>query len=403
MIINPAGQDYYKKQVELAKICGVSEGTISNWINKAKDSKNLLQLIEIKDRFYIAKNEHNISELKKLTEEATNYQNIVYKDIYPKEELYDTLSESQTISLINSLKTKGTAPCKFVFMGNGAIKWDKLYSKIHNSDNYGSPTKRYLFEKTINFFEEYISKFDSVIITDLGCGNFKPAKPLLEKIEKSGKLDKYICIDISKDMIEIAKTEFSKDFDENKFVGHVLDLELHSTEEALLKQKNNAKKSVNILLMFGGTIGNIENQVKVFNHIKDGMHPEDLLMIANAYDEIDRRTVFPAFDFEEGFAHVSHAACMLNIDKGVSIVEKIYNSNTTAREVNLIIKENIKINFTRYNDSINIKSGESINIWKHKRDTFELVSNKIRESDMELQFIVKHPTEAQMLYVARLA
>lgn len=403
MIIENVGQDRYKKQIEVAKIYGVSEGTISNWITKAKDSRNLLQLVEVSSRFFIIKNEHNLAELKKLSLEANNYQNIVYKDIYPSDELYDTLSESQVISLINSLKTKRVIPFKFVFTGKGAEKWDKFYTKINVSDNYGAPTKKYLFQKTVNFFEDYLSQFDLVNITDLGCGNFKPAKPVIEKIYKEGKLGKYICIDISKEMIGLAKKEFSKEFPVEKFEGHQIDLELYSTEEALLKQKDINKKTVNILLMFGGTIGMIENQVKVFNHITDGMHPEDILIVDNAYDEISFRTSFPAFDYIEGYNHISHIASILKLNSTITKDEKIYNSLTGNREYNLVLTENIKIHFDKYNAVLAFNSGESINVWRHRRDTFEFVSSKVLKSNMKLQMVAKHPTEAEIMYVARVA
>lgn len=403
MILKDVDQEYYKKQVEVAKICGVSEGTISNWITRAKDSKNLLQLVEVGNRLFIAKNEHNSAELKKLSLEANNYQNVVYKDIYPSDELYETLSESQVISLINSLKTKRVIPFKFVFTGKGAEKWDNFYTKIYNSDDYGTQTQFYLLEKTINYLEDYISQYESVTITDLGCGNFKPAKPLIEKIYKEGKLEKYVCIDISKEMIGLAKKEFSKEFPVEKFEGHQIDLELYSTEEALLKQKDINKKTVNILLMFGGTIGMIENQVKVFNHITDGMHPEDILIVDNAYDEISFRTSFPAFEYIEGYNHISHIASILKLDGTISKDEKIYNSLTGNREYNLVLTENIKIHFDKYNAVLAFNSGESINVWRHRRDTFEFVSSKVLKSNMKLQMVAKHPTEAEIMYVARVA
>jgi hypothetical protein len=204
-------------------------------------------------------------------------------------------------------------------------------------------------------------------------------------------------------MINLAKNEFSKSFDENKFVGHVLDLELHSTEEALLKQKNNAKKSVNILLMFGGTIGNIENQVKVFNHITDGMHPEDILIVDNSFDQIEKRTVFPDFDYAESYDNICHVASLLKLDYDLVKGEKIYNSTTKNREFNLVLPENIKIHFDKYNTVLSFNSGESINVWKHRKDTFEFVSNKIGLAKMNLQFIAKHSTDDEIMYVARLA
>lgn len=42
MLVKWNNQDVYKKQVEVARMCRVSGGTITNWINRAKEDKNLL-------------------------------------------------------------------------------------------------------------------------------------------------------------------------------------------------------------------------------------------------------------------------------------------------------------------------------------------------------------------------
>ena len=167
MIIKNTGQDVYKKQVDLATTCRVSEGTISNWVRKAKENKNLLQLVEQNGRFFIVRSEHNTAELARLSSEAEVFQNTEYLDIYPKEELYQTLNEDQLLALINTIKINKTIPLKYVYLGMGAHNWDYFYNTINETKDddvkeYGLDSDEYLHNKAFSFLEEYLADFDKI-------------------------------------------------------------------------------------------------------------------------------------------------------------------------------------------------------------------------------------------------
>jgi len=327
-------------------------------------------------------------------------QNFEFTDVHVKDELYETLDESQILFLINSLKIKKEIPHKYSFIGQGAQCWDEAYKQQSRSITYGTSEEQELLDITINSLSKYIANYDAVNVIDIGSGNFAPAYPTVLRMEKANKLNKYICIDISKSIIEITKSKFCLDFPIEKFESHILDIEINSIQNDLFANQKDPK-CINIFLLLGGTIGNIENQVQFHNHIYNGMNPDDILIVANRFDDINGRNIFPSFQSTEGKGKILLIAKMLNLETEMYSEELIYNSENGYREFNIIFNQDINIHFDKNDVSIYIKKGESINICRHKRDTFESIVQKMKEAEMNLLMIFKQPITSQIIYVVK--
>lgn len=400
MIITNSGQEYYKKQVEVARICKVSQGTITNWINKAKDNKNLLQLIDIDGRFYIVRSEHNSAELAKLAAEAEGYQNVEYTDIYPKDELYETLNEDQLLALINTIKINKSIPLKYSYLGSGADNWDKFYNTLNKTGDveikkYGLESHKFLLEKALSFLDTYLDNFNLVNIIEIGPGNSRPSQFSIQNYINSKKLNEYIAIDISDRMLEIAKTNFIKNFPEKYFNSHVLDLEINSLQNILFKHKENLNgdKIVNIIICLGGTFGNFESQDKVLQNIKEGMFPEDILIIDNLFDVPSERSHFVTIGKELGDIYSLSTTRLLNLDGNYFDKNLGYNPESKYREYDLVIKTPLRINF-RNQKAIIFEKYDKINVWKHCQESFESISEKMKRNGFKLQYIAKNHTES---------
>ena len=66
---------FYYKNTDIAKEFGVSPQAVANWIEKASDGKNGLQVEMVENKFKVIINTHNQLELKRLAEQGKKYHN----------------------------------------------------------------------------------------------------------------------------------------------------------------------------------------------------------------------------------------------------------------------------------------------------------------------------------------
>lgn len=400
--------NYYKKQVEIAREFGVSEGTVTNWIKGVEEGKNKLQLIDVGEKQKIIKNEHNRVEMLNLTDSGKKFrpdEEAIQADV--NDELYSFLSENQVLSLINSLRSRNEIPIKFSFMGHGSILWDNFYKASLDNHNYTTTSGgNYLLKFSIEYLKNVLSSYDKVNIIDIGSGTGDPIVETVTKINSIQKLKNYVAIDISKELINITENKIkSLDFGIN-VCHHVIDAELNSLQEILYKYKEHGDngKVCNLIFLIGGfNVSMIENEVRVLQNIRDGMDSDDFLVVTNAYDTVLNRTSFPAWETYEGDIWAKYLPSLIGITPDMYEKDLRFNENDLTREFNLILNTNIKIKFEKYNSVIDLKKGSKINLWRHRRDSFAIVSDKIQKAKLNLQFVAKHPSDPEILYISKIS
>lgn len=397
---------YYKKQVEIAREFGISEGTVTNWIKGAINGKNNIQLHKVNDDHYIIKNEHNRVVMLNLAQNGRKFRSEESEvDLVVKDELYDIMSENQVISLINSLKIRKTIPNKYDYFEDGADLWKRFYEETVSNTSYMiTDADNYLLSTLYTYLEGFFQDSTKVNVFDVGPGTSEPSIALLKKLYSTKKISKYVAVDISPRIIEISRETLKKTIPDLEYTFSINDIENESLQSVIYQHNvySGSKKTKNLILFLGATIGMFENQIKILQNIQDGMSPDDLLIISNSVDTVKNRTAFPAFELEVGDMQVRYIASLMNLTDDLFDKEFRYNQETSMREYNLVLNKNVNISFPRFNIIIELKKGERINVWKHKRDTFEFISEKIKQSGMKLQFVAKHPTDPQVIYMSKL-
>jgi hypothetical protein len=128
---------------------------------------------------------------------------------------------------------------------------------------------------------------------------------------------------------------------------------------------------------------------------------EDILIVDNGFDVPEERSVFPTMGKSLGDKFALHITRLLSIEEGYYERDLNYNPETKYREYNLIIKTPLRVNL-KNGKILLFEEGEKLNVWKHRQDTFEFVSEKMNNNGFKLHFIAKHPKEGKIIYIARL-
>lgn len=393
--------EIYAKQVEVAREFGVTEATVHNWIKAAEAGKNNLKLTKRDGRNYLVQDEHNRAEMVYLKSKGRKHaSNINQFILHADEEKLEQMLGSENLDrVINTLVIHQDIPLKYCYLNEGAKVWNQYYEESHHGkrDDEG-------LAKASKILIGYLQKFDTVNVVDLGCGNGETAHQIVQMLKANNKFNKYVAIDISEEMLDSATKNIETVVSGEQIESSLIDIEANSIQSKLYSIKKNDRRRVcNLVLFLGTTIGNFGNMInqsRVLKNIKDGMSEDDFLLVSNSFDEYYNRSVFSHAQMTGASAIEMIIPKYLGLDTGVIEHEFIYNTEEQMREHNLILKSKVKIIFPKRDYSIEFDANEKISVWKHKRDTFEFISEKIKLTGLSLKFIYLLDSKPFVFYLS---
>ncbi len=217
----------YFKNVDLAEKYHVSLGTVRNWIKSAMDGKMELTLHSAGGRAYVANTTSNIAIIEQLASEGKKYRNSkAAKIVTPQPQFYKLYNQAQIYDIVTNLENHHEVPRQYNYFGDGADNWDRYSRRIAAETTPNTLTRTIeLLADNRSYLDKLLAGYKRVNIIDIGPGNAFPAKDLLAYLLKQGKLGRYIALDISSVMIEIARRNVKQWFgDKVCFEGFQADI-----------------------------------------------------------------------------------------------------------------------------------------------------------------------------------
>jgi Histidine-specific methyltransferase, SAM-dependent len=394
--------DYYNSRYDIAKIFGVSEGSVRNWIKKAINKEVHLQLVDVNGVKHILKNEHNLTIINELVEKGRKHKPLDTREVVQVDkEIYKVLDDNQLIELINLLETSKNIPHKFAYINGGADLWEKFYKRSLEDQTYQTThSDLYFFENQYKLIKDTVNTDRKVNIIDIGGGNGEPAIPLLRQLQKDKLLNSYTAIDISQGMLDYVKKHLESNNIKTKCYFYTRDFEKDSLQDILFTTKySSGERLPTIILGLGGVLFNNSDIIYTLKHITKGLCPEDILIITNALSSNKDTINFSSFTIPEIHELDTRISNFLQL-KGESVeTELLLNEKTGYREYNLILQKDIDIDFTKLKHTVRFHKYDKITIWIHKKDTFEIINKNAELLDMQLKTIIKHPTSNNVMYI----
>ncbi|NCP72105.1 L-histidine N(alpha)-methyltransferase [archaeon] len=187
------------------------------------------------------------------------------------------LSQKQEFELITSIKATGEIPLKFAYLDKGAENWFNISNLRANSKNTINSNESVLLKKRI---QDIISTYDlkdiKLNIIDLGCGTGEPILPILDYLKENNIVFRYVPIDISNSMLNLAKNNISKKFDV-EILPINIDFEQGQFSDIIYTLKKDGFN--NLLCFLGSTLGNHFNRERVLTNIRDSMGSDDYMLL----------------------------------------------------------------------------------------------------------------------------
>ncbi len=312
------------------------------------------------------------------------------RTVKPSSEFYSIFSEEEVLGIVHALEVRREIPLKYSYKGRGANIWDRFYLKylfprLFRTSNVEIELLRDIFE----YINEKFKGCDTVNIVDVGAGNSYPVKEFIARLNKFGKINKYIALDISEELLALSRENFTKWFPPIEFISYTIDIENSCIPNSYLKNKANLETDdiPKIILHLGVTIGNHHNRASVLKNFRYSMGKKDLLVFTNetgSNSQWDGR-VRGGFKYhaEQVYAWIKNKLGIRSED--CELVRK-YDDKTDSLVANIKLRQDYTINFSfrGVDKNIEISEGEEITIWRHHKYEMPELLQEIERAGLQL-------------------
>jgi uncharacterized SAM-dependent methyltransferase len=392
------------KNTELAKTYNVSEKAVRNWVSAAKSGKLDLQLYEKDGKFYVANITRNIPAIEQLVQKGQKYKNSRgHKVVAPTSKFYEIYNSQQIFEIVSSLNVHRELPMQYNYLLQGADDWDSYANRLAEEDTPNMLNVcRQLLETSFDSLDRYIGTHRRVNIIDIGIGNCMPVKGLLGHLIKTGRLNRYMGLDISSTMLDIAKSNLNTWFKDSskKFEFYERDISHEEFGDLIAHdyfgQGNDTP--INLVLFLGGTIANFEVPDDILRIIHRSMQPDDLFILSLKLDTPNSRQYFdldpdPTKPPQKIASWHRLVLDLLNIDESLYDVEQAYDDKRKERFIGAKLKVDVSIKFKISNGEhvIDLHKGECLQVLRYRHQNASDVMRLIDRSG----FDVLHTTQSR--------
>jgi hypothetical protein len=389
----------YFKNTELAKIYNVSEKSVRNWIQAAREGKLDLQLYEKNDKLYIGDTSKNISLISQLVERGRKYKNTrSYKIVKPTSRFYDLYSPEQILDIISALEIYREIPRQYNYFDGGATYWDRYVKRLATEEtpNIFTNTLK-LLDINQDYLDFLLSNYRRVNVIDVGVGNGWPVRGILSHLLEERKMGRYIALDISSEMLKIAEDNINQWFEGKvNFEGKQLDINYDRFSSVISNEymTKEGKDTINLVLVLGGTLGNLRAPDGALKVIHDSMGRKDLLIHTI---KLDTETTRRYFDFSADAQlqplapQYKFIVDLLNIDPSYYNVEMGYDEEHMHRFLRIRLKVALTINFDfdGIERVVDLNKDDSILMWRYVHQDMFATLDQLRRTEF-------HPLHASL-------
>ncbi|MBX6333940.1 L-histidine N(alpha)-methyltransferase, partial [Candidatus Saccharibacteria bacterium] len=279
------------------------------------------------------------------------------------------------------------------YFNEGATYWD-LYThklaeeRLPNALHYN----RQLLQLNAGYLDDLLEPYRTINVVDIGPGNAMPVKQLLAHLIERDKMGRYIAIDISQDMLNIAKHNIESWYgDAIRYEGHVRDINYDRFNDLLMSESFGKEGVVNLILFLGDTISNFRDSDHSLTVIHDSMGKNDILVFTGKLDTEKSRRYFDfnvsTKDPKLGFRGKAMLD-LLGIDSSFYTLEELFNEEKRARQRQIRLKVSLSLEFELAGERhmIELHKDEALLLWRARhRNAIEIINEFDRNNFETLQ------------------
>lgn len=383
----------YFKNTEIAKEFGISSVSVGRYIEQASFGHNKLQIIKVRGKPRIRRNDQNYKIIKDLTSDETRFKNKgLLKILRVSDQIYDILNKKQILEIISNLQNSKYLPIKYAYFTANKNIWPNFSNESDNSLDQRNSLKR-----SLNMKLEYISSLCDqnnckLNIVQLGTSYRNISNDFIDNLIDNDYVNSIILVDMNDQALKSDIDLVNERFDPTKVKAIHYDFERSYCKNFIYEELNalpeSESKILNLFMAVGANLSNYPSYSKIVECMSDVSTDGDLLI----YDLVMyHKDIKYIHNFSEGTDRnefLTSLPKMLGFKKEDLELHSEYNPENQIRSVYFSLKENtnIIIDNLYLNKPITIKfsKGDRINVMNTKITDFIYDVNMLRRKSYTL-------------------
>ncbi|MGW4464867.1 class I SAM-dependent methyltransferase [Micromonospora sp. NPDC004704] len=287
------------------------------------------------------------------------------------------------------LAATGEIDARYSYMGEGAATWDR-FATWQEGDAVPN-----ILHSTLGMLHDahddlVTSLPGPVRVVDLGPGNGIPVRGMLERLQAAGRLERYVGVDISAEMLAIAEANL------RTWLGPAAPLEFRRrdfTAEPLADLRGPAT----LVLLAGGTLLNFADPVAVLRHAQE---VADVIAYALRVDTVANRAFFQFGETETGDIPERYHAMLDRLGVRRDCYEPEVGFDGTARQRYLGIRLTGPVMVA---GRITLPAGRRVRLWRYHHRSADEITAMLEAAGYAPLTVRRSPDNEFLLVAGRVA
>lgn len=329
--------------------------------------------------------------------------------VRPTRAFYELYGPQQIEAILTSLEEHRELPRQYGYFGRGAEHWDRYTQRLWHEPGDNTPVlSARLLRSCQGIIDDHVRGSSAVDVLDLGVGNGFPVRATLAHlIDDLGLAVRYVGIDLSATMLELAESNFRSWFGERlTFAGHLQDLADPSLSGLIRRARTRRRPGIALLL--GGTLSNLRSPEATLRAIRNGLggRGKDIFALSTKLDSIESRTYF---DFSatgqtgSGLDDQDRLVLdLLNISAHDYVARNRFDESRLMRSISARLTNPLRlvVDLEGHERSLSFEAGEEIVVWHFHHQDLPGVEGQLADAGFALVRSFLPEDETYVLAVA---
>jgi L-histidine Nalpha-methyltransferase len=325
--------------------------------------------------------------------------------VAPSDEFYRTYTAAQVGEVVAALSERAEFPYELTYLGGGGDLWHVAES-APNGGSSGLSDMDTLLTRYAEALAALVPRSGPVRVVDLGPGTTRPVRGLLRHLLDRSRLEGYRAIDLSAELLELARKHLAADFPERAagfelclgdFTGSDLAQVLAGDSDG------DGSGPARFVVLAGGTLFNFDDPGRVLRHVGEAMREGDVLLLTLRIDTgVDRPPFMDEVSVGGPYKPQQLAGLdLLGIDRSWYVPETGYDRERSEVFVRVRFTEAVAVVITVDGDerTVAFAAGDTVVVWRYLYVDRSAVVDRLARNGFEVR-LLEQGESAQMVLVA---